>query len=182
MGSLPTPEFHGCHSRKLEVGDSVVRLGNPPRSGILDRVATQTILNHATRRPCVDRVPGHVVLLAAVAAAPDRRIATPVDGLSAVRLRPRLRPADRIFWSWLSRRWSRWREVLVFVKHATVIAWQHKRFRDHWTRISHWTWIVPIRDQCSRTIAARSSSSRMLAAYINITSDGQRNRSGSGFV
>jgi putative transposase len=50
--------------------------------------------------------------------------------------RPRLRPADHIFWSWLSRRWSRWREVLVFVKPATVIAWQHKRFRDHWTRIS----------------------------------------------
>lgn len=50
--------------------------------------------------------------------------------------RPRLHPADRIFWSWLSRRWSRWREVLVLVQPATVIAWQRKRFRDHWTRIS----------------------------------------------
>jgi hypothetical protein len=29
--------------------------------------------------------------------------------------RPRLHPADRIFWSWLSRRWPRWREVLVLV-------------------------------------------------------------------
>ena len=38
------------------------------------------------RRPCVDRVPGHVVLLAAVTASRDRRIATPVDDLSAVRL------------------------------------------------------------------------------------------------
>jgi putative transposase len=49
--------------------------------------------------------------------------------------RPSIRPADRIFWSWLSRRWARWREVLVFVQPETVIAWQRKRFRDHWTRM-----------------------------------------------
>ncbi len=35
--------------------------------------------------------------------------------------RPRARPSDRIFWSWLARHWSRWREVLVFVQPATVI-------------------------------------------------------------
>ena len=45
--------------------------------------------------------------------------------------RPRIRPPDRVFWSWLSRRWSRWREALVFVQPATVIAWQRRRFRDH---------------------------------------------------
>jgi hypothetical protein len=50
--------------------------------------------------------------------------------------RPRLGPADRLFWSLLSRRWSRWRAVLVLVKPAIVIAWQRKRFRDHLTRIS----------------------------------------------
>ena len=50
--------------------------------------------------------------------------------------RPRIRPEDRILWSWLSRRWARWREVLVFVQPETVIAWQRKRFRDHWTRLS----------------------------------------------
>jgi hypothetical protein len=50
--------------------------------------------------------------------------------------RPRIRPEDRIFWSWLSRHWATWREVLVFVQPATVIAWQRKRFRDHWTRLS----------------------------------------------
>jgi hypothetical protein len=38
--------------------------------------------------------------------------------------RPRVRLTDRLFWSWLSRGWSRWREVLVFVQPATVIAWQ----------------------------------------------------------
>src|SRR5437899_90391 len=50
--------------------------------------------------------------------------------------RPRIRPEDRIVWSWLSRRWARWRDVLVFVRPETVIAWQRKRFRDHWARLS----------------------------------------------
>ncbi len=50
--------------------------------------------------------------------------------------RPRIRPADRILWSVISRHWSRWRGVVVFVQPATVIAWQRKRFREHWTRIS----------------------------------------------
>jgi len=51
--------------------------------------------------------------------------------------RPRIRPEDRIVWCWLSRCWARWREVLVIVQAATVIAWQRKRFRDHWARLSN---------------------------------------------
>ena len=50
--------------------------------------------------------------------------------------RPRINPGDRIFWSWLSRRWSGWRGALVFVQTRTVLAWQRKRFRDHWTKLS----------------------------------------------
>jgi len=50
--------------------------------------------------------------------------------------RPRVRRSDRIFWSWLARHWARWREVLVFVQPATVLAWQRQRFRDHWARLS----------------------------------------------
>src|SRR5271157_4402696 len=50
--------------------------------------------------------------------------------------RPRVRLADRLVWSWLSRGWSRWREALVFVQPATVLAWQRIRFRDHWARRS----------------------------------------------
>ena len=50
--------------------------------------------------------------------------------------RPHVRPGDRILWSGLSRGWSRWRGVLVFVQPATVLAWQRKRFRDHWARRS----------------------------------------------
>ena len=37
---------------------------------------------------------------------------------------PHLRPSDRILWSWLSRAWSRWRDVVLFVQPATVLAWQ----------------------------------------------------------
>ena len=50
--------------------------------------------------------------------------------------RPQVRLTDRLFWSWLSRGWSRWREALVFVQPATVLAWQRTRFRDHWARLS----------------------------------------------
>jgi len=50
--------------------------------------------------------------------------------------RPRLCPSDRVFWSWLSRLWSDWQSVLAFVQPRTVLAWQRKRFRDHWRRLS----------------------------------------------
>jgi hypothetical protein len=50
--------------------------------------------------------------------------------------RPQARPIDRIVWSWLSRAWARWRDVLIFVQPATVLAWQRTRFRDHWARLS----------------------------------------------
>ena len=50
--------------------------------------------------------------------------------------RPQISSGDRILWSWLSRRWSGWRDALVFVRTGTVIAWQRKRFRDHWAKLS----------------------------------------------
>jgi putative transposase len=50
--------------------------------------------------------------------------------------RPRLRPADRLFWSWLSRLWTGWQEALAFVQPRTILAWQRQRFRDHWRRLS----------------------------------------------
>jgi plastocyanin len=50
--------------------------------------------------------------------------------------RPRINPGDRVLWSWLSRRWSVWRKALVIVQAGTVIAWQRKRFRDHWAKLS----------------------------------------------
>lgn len=50
--------------------------------------------------------------------------------------RPRLRPSDRLLWAWLSRVWSGWQDTLTFVQPRTVIAWQRKRFRDYWRRLS----------------------------------------------
>jgi putative transposase len=50
--------------------------------------------------------------------------------------RPRLRPSDRVFWAWLSRLWPGWQEALAFVQPPTVIAWQRKRFREHWRHLS----------------------------------------------
>jgi putative transposase len=50
--------------------------------------------------------------------------------------RPQVQPVDRLLWAWLSRSWSAWREALVIVQPRTVIAWQRKRFREHWARLS----------------------------------------------
>ena len=50
--------------------------------------------------------------------------------------RARVTPADRILWSVLAKVWAEWKDALIFVKPDTVIRWQRKRFRAHWTRIS----------------------------------------------
>ena len=50
--------------------------------------------------------------------------------------RPQLRPADRLFWSGLSRLWSDWQAALAFVQPRTVIAWQKQRFREYWRQLS----------------------------------------------
>ena len=50
--------------------------------------------------------------------------------------RPRINPGDRVLWSWIARHWSGWRDALFFVQTGTVIAWQRKRFRDHWAKLS----------------------------------------------
>ena len=50
--------------------------------------------------------------------------------------RTRIKVVDRLFWVWLSKIWSGWRDTVVFVKPSTVIAWQRKRFRDHWAMLS----------------------------------------------
>ena len=47
--------------------------------------------------------------------------------------RPRLTPADRLFWAWLSEVWKDWRLSLRIVKPETVIAWHRKSFCLFWT-------------------------------------------------
>jgi transposase InsO family protein len=50
--------------------------------------------------------------------------------------RPRLRRTDRLFWVGLARVWTGWRAALVIVAPDTVVRWQRRRFREHWTRLS----------------------------------------------
>ena len=50
--------------------------------------------------------------------------------------RPLIKPEDRAIWSWIARRWSGWKEALRIVQPRTVMIWQKKRFRAHWTRLS----------------------------------------------
>jgi len=50
--------------------------------------------------------------------------------------RPKLRTMDRLFWVGLARVWTGWRQSLVIVAPATVLRWQRRRFRDHWTQLS----------------------------------------------
>ena len=48
--------------------------------------------------------------------------------------RPRLRTMDRLVWVGLARVWTGWRQALVIVSPDTVLRWQRRRFREHWTR------------------------------------------------
>jgi putative transposase len=50
--------------------------------------------------------------------------------------RPRLRRTDRLFWAWLARVWAGWKQPLVIVTPGTVLRWQRRRFREHWTKLS----------------------------------------------
>ena len=46
--------------------------------------------------------------------------------------RPRLRRRNRLFWVFLSRWFSGWRDWLVLVKPETVIGWHRRGFRLFW--------------------------------------------------
>src|ERR1700704_2703223 len=50
--------------------------------------------------------------------------------------RPKVRRSDRLFWVALSRVWAGWRQALVIVSPNTVLRWQRRRFREHWTGLS----------------------------------------------
>ena len=52
--------------------------------------------------------------------------------------RPKLRPADRVLWAWLSSVWTGWESRVSIVKAATVIGWQRKGFGLFWSwKIRH---------------------------------------------
>ena len=50
--------------------------------------------------------------------------------------RPRIAPADRGFWVFLSKVLLEWKEILVIVQPETVVRWHRKGFRLYWRSIS----------------------------------------------
>jgi putative transposase len=51
--------------------------------------------------------------------------------------RPRIRPADRVFWVLLSRAWTSWTSTLAIVEPGTVIRWHRAGFRAYWAWLAH---------------------------------------------
>ena len=52
------------------------------------------------------------------------------------RTRPRLAPADRLFWVFLRGAWRNWANALIIVEPATVVHWHRQGFRLFWRWIS----------------------------------------------
>jgi len=50
--------------------------------------------------------------------------------------RPKLRTTDRLLWVALANVWAGWKQALVIVSPATVLRWQRRRFREHWSQLS----------------------------------------------
>jgi len=50
--------------------------------------------------------------------------------------KPRLTDLDRSYWVALKQVWEKWTGSLVIVKPETVIDWQRRRFKKHWTKLS----------------------------------------------
>jgi putative transposase len=82
-----------------------------------------------------------ITVLAAARSALRTRGALALENLAlrqqlAVLQRRRPRPpldwTDRLFWVALSRAWSRWRDVLIIVKPATVVRWHRSAYRRVW--------------------------------------------------
>ena len=46
--------------------------------------------------------------------------------------RPKLTPADRFLWAWLSAVWNDWQSSVCIIKASTVIGWHRKGFRLFW--------------------------------------------------
>jgi transposase InsO family protein len=47
--------------------------------------------------------------------------------------RPKLTPADRLLWAWLSTAWQDWKSGAFLLKASTVVGWHRKGFGLFWT-------------------------------------------------
>ncbi len=59
-----------------------------------------------------------------------------VTAYHAKKTKPTISNLDRIFWISLRQTYDKWKDSLIIVKPETVISWQRRRFKRHWTRIS----------------------------------------------
>lgn len=71
------------------------------------------------------------------------------------RPRPRFSTSDRLFWTTLSRLWSKWQLALILVEPETVVRWHRAGFKRYW----NWT-------SRHRTRAGRRCVSRELRELI----------------
>src|ERR1700730_13308242 len=74
--------------------------------------------------------------------------------------RPRLTPADRLLWVWLSRIWRDWRGPLAIVKPETVIAWRVRRVHDLDQRRRRIRLLPRLRDDHRHVTSRKQSSTR----------------------
>ena len=47
--------------------------------------------------------------------------------------RPKLTPADRLLWVWLSTAWQDWKSGAFIMKASTIVGWHRQGFRLFWT-------------------------------------------------
>ena len=52
----------------------------------------------------------------------------------AKKIKPTIKEKDRSFWIALKKSWSKWTDTLIIVKPETVIDWQRRSFKKHWTK------------------------------------------------
>ena len=50
--------------------------------------------------------------------------------------KPKIKNIDRFFWIALKHSRNKWTSCLIIVKPETIIDWQKRRFKKHWTQIS----------------------------------------------
>jgi len=67
----------------------------------------------------------------------------------AKKIKPIIKERDRSFWIALKNSWSTWADTLIIVKPETVIHWQKRLFKRHWTKISSKN------KRCGRTITKK---------------------------
>lgn len=99
--------------------------------------------------------------------------------LKRKRPRPPLNPLDRFFWVALQRLWSRWTDVVVIVKPATVVGCHRAGFRLYWRWRSQPRGFYPSPpNRASTPVPARPPSAPQKKRHECIRKSGQNHAHG----